>query len=375
MNLIRTYIIFSFSFILAAAAISGCGGKTASEDEAVVEGTIKNFQGNRLLLQGFSAEGLNVLDTAELDKNGNFKFRTYLREQQLVFIQANQRFNIFFVLDPKGKVNIQADAQAEYDYTISGSEPSTEIHQLVQDNRNFAAKIQNLQEMAMQKQNRNPGGQAFFQKMAQQVMDSASANATKAALGTENPFVHLYITEILRAQLPDSVLDLIAPSISSIQNNAVATAFTNRFNAEKKLRMGEIAPDFVVPTPDDKSISLADFKGKVVLVDFWASWCRPCRLENPNLVNAYAQFKGKGFDIFGVSLDEDRDAWLKAIEVDKLTWRQGSDLGGWGAAPARLYNISSIPQNLLLDKEGRIIAKNLRGEDLLEKLKEIFGNI
>lgn len=143
----------------------------------------------------------------------------------------------------------------------------------------------------------------------------------------------------------------------------------------KQLRgtmIGYPAVEFSQASPDGKQIKLSDFKGKYVLVDFWASWCGPCRAENPNVVMAYQKYKDKNFTVFGVSLDSNKDAWLKAVEKDNLTWPQVSDLKGWGNDVAKLYGITSIPQNLLLDKEGKIIAKNLRGADLEAKLEELF---
>lgn len=146
----------------------------------------------------------------------------------------------------------------------------------------------------------------------------------------------------------------------------------------KNLEIGTIAPDFSIPDVDGAVISLSSFRGKYVLVDFWASWCGPCRAENPFLVEAYKQYKNAGFEIFGISYDSsrDRDKWLKAIKDDELTWPQVSNLKGWDDPTTKLYNISGIPSPFLLDPEGRIIAKNyeIRGEKLLEKLSEIFDN-
>ena len=121
-------------------------------------------------------------------------------------------------------------------------------------------------------------------------------------------------------------------------------------------------------------MSLTDFRGKYVLVDFWASWCRPCRAENPNVVRVYNQYKDKGFEILGVSLDKSKDAWLKAIEQDKLTWKHVSDLKFWQSEAAQLYGVSSIPYTILLDPEGTIIAQNLRGASLERKLAELLGS-
>jgi len=136
---------------------------------------------------------------------------------------------------------------------------------------------------------------------------------------------------------------------------------------------GMEAPDLVGNTPEGAPYSLSNLRGKYVLVDFWASWCGPCRRENPNVVAMYKKYNPKGFEILGVSLDREAGAWKKAIEADGLGWHHISDLKGWSSEHAKLYSVSSIPQTLLLDREGKIIQRNLRGEQLGEKLKEIFG--
>ena len=144
--------------------------------------------------------------------------------------------------------------------------------------------------------------------------------------------------------------------------------------SQTRTQVGKPAIDFSLPGPDGKLIAVADFKGRYLLLDFWASWCGPCRAENPNLVKAYTQYREKGFEILGISLDAkaQKEAWIKAIEQDKLGWSQVSDLKGWDCEAAKLYGVRGIPANFLIDPEGNIVAKDLRGEELLSKLNSIF---
>ena len=137
--------------------------------------------------------------------------------------------------------------------------------------------------------------------------------------------------------------------------------------------VGSQMPDFTIQTPEGEDISMKDFRGKYVLVDFWASWCGPCLREMPNVVKLYKECKGKDFEIFGVSLDNKKDAWVAAIKKNGMKWPQGSDLKGWMAEPAKLCNVSAIPFTVLLDPEGNVIAVNLRGEQLIAKVKEVLG--
>jgi peroxiredoxin len=181
----------------------------------------------------------------------------------------------------------------------------------------------------------------------------------------------LYVTNQLNTD-PQVMEQRYNKLTSAAKTNVYSKALDQMVEAMHFGAIGSNAPDFVQNDADGKPISLSSFRGKYVLIDFWASWCGPCRRENPAVVAAYNQFKDKNFTILGVSLDQDKQKWLDAVKNDNLTWTHVSDLAYWNNAVAKKYNVSSIPQNYLLDPSGKIIAKNLRGEELRQKLSELL---
>ncbi|MBI3218140.1 MAG: TlpA family protein disulfide reductase [Bacteroidetes bacterium] len=175
----------------------------------------------------------------------------------------------------------------------------------------------------------------------------------------------------------DKNLDLFVSSAEKFQKDWPTSPFTKELVAmTEKMKItavGQLAPEIALPNPSGQIVKLSSLRGKYVLIDFWAKWCGPCRKENPNVVRAYNRFKNKGFEVYGVSLDRNKQEWMQAIQEDGLAWTQVSDLQYFNSQAARDYNIQAIPFSILLDKEGKIIAKNLRGAALEQKLEEVLG--
>lgn len=187
----------------------------------------------------------------------------------------------------------------------------------------------------------------------------------------------LYTLKDYAGNMPDAekTMALYNSLSGPVKESVLGKEYGHYLSNLLKVAVGVIAPDFTQNDPDGKPVHLADFRGRYVLVDFWASWCVPCRAENPTVVKAYAKYKDKNFAIIGVSLDKSKDAWVAAIQKDGLPWTHVSDLKYWNNQVAKEYSVGGVPTNFLIDPQGKIVSTNLRGEDLEKKLAEIFGRI
>jgi thiol-disulfide isomerase/thioredoxin len=208
-----------------------------------------------------------------------------------------------------------------------------------------------------------------FIKLNQRLVDSVEVFVKKYPSSPMVPYI--IIDRFINYPNPEKAKSTYAALAPAAKNSIYGKELGESLRVAAKTGLG-VKPSFTLPDRDGKDLSLASLKGKVVLVDFWASWCGPCRKENPNLVKAYAKYHDKGFEIIGVSLDDKKDNWLKAIDADKLVWLHASDLKGWKSDLAAEYGIKSIPTSFLVDAEGKIIAKDLRGDALEKKLESIF---
>ena len=222
---------------------------------------------------------------------------------------------------------------------------------------------------------------APYKSVFDQAVPFDSAKAAKAMLLTgefamQHPNSYIAPLALIRfnqlADDPNKTEILYNAMLPGVKASAMGVYIGQQITEAKKNAIGTMLPDFSQPDTSGKTISLSSLRGKFVLVDFWASWCGPCRAENPNVVQAYNKYKSKNFTVLGVSLDKAKPAWIDAINIDNLNWTHVSDLLGWSNAVAQQYQIYSIPQNFLIDPEGKIVGKNLRGAALENKLAKVL---
>lgn len=359
--------------LLAISIFASCDIQQKDTSQFTITGSIDSTYSNQVyLLKREDGKWVNLDTVAAV--NGAFKFTGSIEMPELYYIQAEGVKGYSSLFAESSAIGFKSSLEDFRNAQISGSASQ----QVYDDFQNQADAISKKQEEAWRniKNAQQAENEEEVQKW-EQVFDDLDVEYKQFILDyakTNNTsVVSAYV--VLRNAYYFDETDLepvVANFDPSIANSTYVKSLSDRVETLKKVAIGNPAIDFTMNDADGNPVALSSLYGKYLLVDFWASWCGPCRQENPNVVAVYNDYKDKGFDVYGVSFDDNKEKWLKAVEDDQLTWNHVSDLKGWGNAAGKLYAINSIPSNILLDPDGKIIGKNLRGEDLRNKIAELL---
>lgn len=330
-----------FTIAIFALVLVSCGSKTKNVDQNhLIIGSVKGVDNGTIYLQKFNNKMFTTLDSVPVVA-GKFEINTSkLALPELYALTLNPQRGQYLTFLEDGPITVVVDSTSYYENTkLSGS------------------KLQD----------------SF---VAYQELDDDSIDISEYIKNNPKSLVSAYVLyrNYSYRLTPEQIETNIALLDSTLYNTTYVQVLKEVKQKKETVEIGKKAPNFSALSPEGKEISLSDVlaKNEYVLIDFWASWCGPCRRENPNVVVAFNNYKDKGFTVLGVSLDKDKKSWGAAIKKDNLDWTQVSDLKFWDSEPAKLYGVRAIPSNFLVNKEGVIIAKDIKGEQLQDTLQKIF---
>lgn len=329
--------------------------------------------------QSFGPNEVKTYYTGVLDAKGNFSTELTLPGVGYYILRLTDGQAVNLIFEGDDEIKVYGDGKNLFQHTnVVGSEASTNLNEFIRYHTYYKSKLDSARQYLAQNSGREsevneqfkPVANEFQRVRNQFIQENKQSPALIGALGTFSLEQEFKAYEEVVLSLNQHFGE--SPTVQNItaeykQNKA-------KYEASLPMRPGSPAQEIEMESPNGEVIKLSDYKGKVVLIDFWASWCGPCRKENPHVVKLYNKYKEAGFDIFSVSLDKTKDRWVDAIEKDGLVWEAHvSDLKGWKNEAAQNYQVSSIPFTVLIDKEGNIISTKLRGNQLEMTLQSIFG--
>ncbi|WP_343561790.1 TlpA disulfide reductase family protein [Sphingobacterium sp.] len=352
------------NYILIALLLTTALGALAQKTK--VSGLIKGI-GDAQVAIGYLKDGKMKTDTVQIQKD-KFVWEADMPEPQKVYLMFPSRYAELFL--EAGNISITGQADSLHLLKAKGSKIQAEAER-------YQATLKDLEKQSNPLYQQWGKGTAAEQLKLEQQLDAISTErrARAAAYTTAHPKSAFSLSLVADRSAMGSyeevkpLYDLLDKSVLAM---AAGKQLTERLDVLKRSALGATMLDFTQNDPDGKPISFSSFKGKYVLVDFWASWCGPCRAENPNVLKAYNKYKDDNFTVIGISLDDNAEKWKKAIKDDGMPWSQVSSLKGFENEVSTYYGIQGIPSSLLVDPNGKIIARNLRGASLQQKLNEIF---
>jgi len=344
-----------------------------------ISGTITNPGSlKKIYLFAADSNSVTMVDSTNLGEGGKFQFKHAAQYANLYKLRAGS--NIFDLIAKNGDaIDFSTNlTDSSHTYVISGSDDSEKIKEFNKINNAYGERISKIVDeyrtKAQQIGHESDSLLTIFRPQIEKVLADQSNDILKFVNANRNSLAGFYAITALDQNKYEQQLVAYADAIKdNFKDNPAVQRFVREMNAIKPISVGHKAPDFTTTGLDGKPVKLSDYKGKYVLVDFWASWCAPCRQENPNVVKQYNAYKSKGLNILGISLDVDKAKWQQAIMQDKLAWSHASDLKNFEGPTEKLYHIEAIPSNFMIDPQGNIVAKNITGGDLEEFLNKTFN--